>query len=172
MARLITEKIATYYPAIYIKQVNQRGLIMKKCFKCNIEKELTNFYKHSKMGDGHLNKCKDCTKIDNRNNRDKNLDYYRDYDKKRNQLDHRKKASNSNCFIYRKKNPKKYKAHAMIGRAVRSGKLIKPTSCESCKAKTQLHAHHDDYNKPLNVRWLCPICHSAWHKNNEALNQT
>ena len=30
MARLITEKIATYYPAIYIKQVNRRGLIMNK----------------------------------------------------------------------------------------------------------------------------------------------
>ena len=67
---------------------------MKKCFKCNIEKELTYFYKHSQMGDGHLNKCKDCTKIDTKKNRKENLDYYRDYDKKRNKLDHRKKSHN------------------------------------------------------------------------------
>lgn len=37
---------------------------MKKCFKCGVLKELTDFYKHKMMGDGHLNKCKDCTKSD------------------------------------------------------------------------------------------------------------
>jgi len=37
---------------------------MKKCFKCNIEKEIDEFYLHPHMKDGHLNKCKDCTKND------------------------------------------------------------------------------------------------------------
>lgn len=46
---------------------------MKKCFKCNIEKPLTEYYKHSKMGDGHLNKCKDCTKKDTINRHNKLL---------------------------------------------------------------------------------------------------
>lgn len=36
----------------------------KICFKCNQSKSLTEYYKHPKMGDGHLGKCKTCTKKD------------------------------------------------------------------------------------------------------------
>lgn len=55
---------------------------MKKCFKCGIEKELSEFYLHKKMKDGHLNKCKVCTKKDTMEHRKENIKKktYRDWE--------------------------------------------------------------------------------------------
>lgn len=47
--------------------------LSKICFKCNIEKPLNEYYKHQQMGDGHLNKCKDCTKSDTKKRYDELL---------------------------------------------------------------------------------------------------
>lgn len=57
------------------------------------------------------------------------------------------------------------KAQYQVHLAVKSGRLIKQP-CEVCGAE-ETHAHHDDYNEPLNVRWLCPKCHNEWHRNNK-----
>lgn len=63
--------------------LNIKLYYMKKCFKCGIKKELTEFYKHPKMPDGTVNKCKICNKKDVKKNAQKNRKYYLKYDKDR-----------------------------------------------------------------------------------------
>lgn len=67
----------------------------------------------------------------------------------------------------RKKFPSESRARAIANHAIRDGKLF-PQVCEVCgEEKTQ--AHHDDYNYPLKVRWLCVKCHNEWHMNNKPI---
>lgn len=60
------------------------------------------------------------------------------------------------------KNAEKLAARTAVSVAVRTGNLI-PQPCESC-SKTPTQAHHDDYSKPLDVRWLCQRCHTEHHR--------
>jgi hypothetical protein len=62
---------------------------------------------------------------------------------------------------HREKYPEHVRARLMVRTAIASGKL-KRQPCEQCGAPNA-HGHHDDYSKPLDVRWLCPPCHAAHH---------
>ncbi len=56
------------------------------------------------------------------------------------------------------------RAHDRVKYALATGKLVR-LPCESC-GRAPARAHHDDYLKPLEVRWLCQRCHLAWHRAN------
>jgi hypothetical protein len=139
---------------------------MKTCFKCKEEKPLSEFYKHKQMGDGYLGKCKECTKKDAIDHRNDNLEKIREYDRQRGKLPHRLKLSTQTTKRIRKQFPLKYKAQTVVNHAVKAGKLIKPEICSSCDKKgRQIEGHHDDYNKPLEVTWLCSACHKQLHRD-------
>jgi hypothetical protein len=52
-------------------------------------------------------------------------------------------------------------ARRKVHMAIKSGKLSR-LSCEVC-GNPKTHAHHDDYSKPLAVRWLCTKHHGLTH---------
>lgn len=118
------------------------------------------------MADGHVNKCKECNKNDVSSNRKDKIDYYREYDR-----DRGNRQSPEYLKEYRNKYPKKYKAHNAVNNAIRDNKLFKQP-CEICSSNDS-NGHHDDYDKPLEVRWLCAEHHKQWHDiNGEGINGT
>ena len=59
----------------------------------------------------------------------------------------------------------------LVSDAIKDGVLVRPHRCEDCGGGGTIYGHHDDYGKPLEVRWLCAKCHGGWHRCNEALNK-
>ena len=64
---------------------------------------------------------------------------------------------------YRLSNPHRERAWRAVETAVANGTLIRPDRCR-CGRTARLVAHHDDYSRPLDVLWLCGVCHRARHQ--------
>ena len=149
---------------------------MLACRVCKVEKPESDFY----VSD--LKRCKECVKISVKQNREKNKDYYLAFDKQRANLPHRvrarkeyaqteagKAARKKAGTAYIKRYPMKYAAHVIFGNAVRDGRIEKQTECSVCGSTEKIEGHHDDYTKPLDVRWLCEKCHKEWHRHNKPI---
>ena len=74
---------------------------------------------------------------------------------------------------YKERYPEKGRAHRQVRTALKNGVLVRPAACDVCKQipppsggrLPSIQAHHDDYSKPLEVRWMCTRCHSAHHRS-------
>jgi hypothetical protein len=54
-------------------------------------------------------------------------------------------------------------AHKELTLAVRKGLIAKPHACQECGRLSKLCAHHHDYARPFDVKWLCYSCHAKEH---------
>lgn len=134
----------------------------KACRKCGGSFPLDGFHVDRAAHDGHRSFCKPCERQRNREN------YYRDHDKtmaaeKRKRADPKTRERNNmhqrNTYH---RYPEKYAARFKLNRAIETGQLVRQP-CHVCgAAKSQ--GHHHDYNKPLDVEWLCQVCHSKEHR--------
>jgi hypothetical protein len=68
---------------------------------------------------------------------------------------------------YTRQHPKKIAARLAVGAALKRGDLVRQP-CEVC-GDPEVHGHHPDYDKPLDVLWLCPFHHFAWQRRARAL---
>lgn len=158
---------------------------MNKCYRCGVEKEITEFYKSPVNLSGYSNRCKECTKKDVKENRKDKKEHYDNYDRNRPNAQERKDLSvgrtkakyNSDEEFRRKQleyskqdrinNPDKYKARDALTIARRNGTLVTPDDCEHCGVSgVRIEGHHWSYLPEhwLDVIWLCTSCHGKEHK--------
>ena len=154
----------------------------KPCICCGVVKGLAEYYTHRKMADGHLNKCKECVKA-YQSVRKRILqgdagwvrkERARGREKMRRvgpgNIDPEKRAQALRRYNERARESGKYWARNQLANAVRDGRKKKPKRCQVCRKEPKpknLHGHHDDYSKPLKVRWLCASCHGKHHRINQ-----
>jgi hypothetical protein len=148
----------------------------KECPKCKVVKEQDDYYKNSgKYRGGYQAVCKECQKQyradwgrKNKTRQAERASRYHEENKERAKITRdayylkNKEREYQKLLTRSKEHPKIYKARWMISNRKKSGSLVaKP--CEACGSE-KVEAHHCDYNKPLEVMWLCRKHHAKWHQ--------
>lgn len=132
---------------------------MKACAKCGDTKKLEEFHRMAVRKDGRKAECKTC---DNARQRARSKTEHAKALRKR----WERETETGRAYKKRKLlayDQKKRRAGAYARQAKWKGRLIEDP-CEKCGATADIHMHHDDYSKPLEVRWLCRGCHEIEHK--------
>lgn len=135
----------------------------KKCNKCGKTKPISEFYPIKDCKFGVRGTCKECYKEhydeERRKNPDKNRERQRKYDRsEKGRIHHRKNSKEQ-----RKKFRLEHLARVKLGYALKKGIIKKPTVCSKCGNEGRIEGHHKDFNKPLEVEWLCNRCHKLEH---------
>lgn len=124
----------------------------KLCTKCNRMIPVSGFRRRNDNFTGLMSWCKECK----RTLSDKPLA--------------KKRGFRRDSFVV---DEQKTKAKTAVNNALSRGKLKKPSKCERCGQETEssrLHGHHHDYDKVLDVTWLCVSCHAQEHYKPRSTN--
>ena len=135
---------------------------MRTCTKCKQEKNEDCFYKNHRLKSGITPACKECTKAQVTANRLVNLERIREYDRQRAKQPHRIKNAVEATRRWRSEDSRRSRAHVAVARAIRNG-MIEKQPCSRCQSENS-YAHHESYDHPLVVVWLCQPCHKQRHK--------
>ncbi len=124
---------------------NPRVYSERKCYSCLVVKSLEEFYRSKHKPGGRMYKCKTCDKLQKTEDRKRRVSEEKTWEHDR-QI----------------KYPQRRKARLAVREAIKSMRL-KKLPCEVC-GKIEVHGHHEDYSKPLEVVWLCSQHHSDRHR--------
>lgn len=107
---------------------------------------------------GRASRCFVCMRARRKEQRKENPEPYRIREKRSRNPEANRRLAKLRPLLY----PKAVYAIGVIKNEVMRGRM-KRGPCEVCGATKYVHGHHDDYDKPLVVRWLCPPHHREWH---------
>ena len=149
---------------------------MKTCYTCLKAKSISEFYANKKSADGFDGLCKECAKAamirryyEKRQDpawvlKERRRGRLKSANQRKRGLRQRRnnEADRDRTRRYRIIYKDRFLAHCVVRNAIRLGTIVKGP-CEQCGNPKRVHGHHDDYTKPLEVRWLCPTCHGNHH---------
>ena len=149
---------------------------MKTCNKCGVEKDYLDFYKNKTIKDGFGGACKVCVCASSNAWAQANPEKHAAATKAWQHANPEKHAATTKAWqqanpekagVYAKtarlRYPEKHRARAAVGIAIKAGTLTRPQECSLCNVSCVPEGHHDNYDEPLEVRWLCITCHKAHH---------
>lgn len=144
----------------------ENGVILYRCGKCGNFKPYEDFYKNKRTILGITSECKKCHCETSVSTRNKNLarECNKQYMRKRREVAGEEVREYERKRGLNRPKDKKYRARMILNIAVRDGKIKRPLSCEKCGAVGMVYGHHEDYDKPLDVQWLCADCHGERHR--------
>lgn len=131
---------------------------MKPCRLCSSVKAVEDYYLNSGKP---MHICKECHKTVVRARRLTNP-AVQEYDRKRAKSPHRKALNRQVSAAWRERHPDAYRAQTAVGNALRDGRIARGL-CSFCGTDQNVHGHHRDYSRPLDVTWLCAKCHHRIH---------
>jgi DNA-directed RNA polymerase subunit M/transcription elongation factor TFIIS len=121
----------------------------KFCAKCKNLLDAGEFYKNALNRDGLDSYCKPCKAA-----------YHQERKESKKLLSFKQVSSHQKFWL--QENKLKKTAHQKVAYAIQKGELIRQP-CEKCGTEEHVVAHHEDYNKPLDVVWLCKFHHKERH---------
>lgn len=135
----------------------------KHCPKCNTTKQIDEFYKNASARDGHQVWCKACWKADCAARTARDPDNRRSVSLR---SFHKRRAEGKPLHpsaLTTRPYDEKTRARRILQAEVRAGRIVKGPCCE-CGTVVDIDAHHSDYSKPLDIEWLCRLCHAKRHR--------
>ena len=116
---------------------------IKSCSRCHEFKNPADFDHSRASRDGRHHRCKAC-------------------DRKRDRQRIASGALSASSTGWQNRNPQAVRAHRLLHAAIHRGE-IQRQPCVGC-GTSNAHGHHEDYSKPLDVVWLCRLCHHERHR--------
>lgn len=148
--------------------------VMKMCRGCHVSKPAADFHASRGESSGLQSRCKECTRAWRRTKEEKLCDkryaakpHAKSAIASRQRKYNKSEAGKQSKKRHAEKHPDRVFARKVLQLALRMGQLARPEKCECCgqipppmhDGRTGIQGHHPDYSKPLDVEWLCCICH-------------
>lgn len=112
----------------------------KHCRGCGTVKPISAFVK---VGDSWAGDCRECRNA------------------------YKRRTSKAYPWSCHALNPK-FRARQKLRAAIKRGIIVRPVTCPQCGTEGMVEAHHENYDEPYAVTWLCKPCHVAHHRKQRA----